>query len=107
MYVFAVEYSNTSNDQLFGKFDVSIKNKGAKISLQYRKLAMTQFYAKVSDLEDLPKQMSNPFSGYSSMLQHLLFDDVASSYDGTSSTKDFIINSISLEVLTRGSKIGR
>ena len=73
---------------------MSIKNKGGKISLQNRKLAMTQFLAKVSDLEDLPKQMSNLFSGNSSRLQHLLFDDVASSYDGTSSAKDFIINSI-------------
>ena len=91
---FSVDYKNTSNDQLFEKIDVSIKNKGAKISLQNRKLAMTQFLAKVSDLEDLPKQMSNLFSGNSSRLQHLLFDDVASSYDGTSSAKDFIINSI-------------
>jgi hypothetical protein len=49
---------------------------------------------KVSDLEDLPKQMSNLFSGNSSRLQHLLFNDVASSFDGTSSAKDFIINSI-------------
>jgi hypothetical protein len=76
------------------KIYVSIKNKGAKISIQNRKLAMTQFLARVTDLEDLPKQMSNLFSGNSSRLQHLLFDDVASSYDGTSSAKDFIINSI-------------
>ena len=55
---------------------------------------MTQFLEIVSELEDLPKQMSNLFSGYSPRLQHLLFDDVASSYDGTSSAKDFIINSI-------------
>jgi hypothetical protein len=91
---FLVENINTSNDQLFEKIDVSIKNKGAKISIQNRKLAMTQFLARVTDLEDLPKQMSNLFSGNSSRLQHLLFDDVASSYDGTSSAKDFIINSI-------------
>ena len=52
---FPVEYNNNSNDQLFEKIDVSIKNKGAKITLQNRKLAMTQFLAKVSDLEDLPK----------------------------------------------------
>ena len=74
--------------------DVSIKNKGAKISLQNRKLAMTQFLEIVSELEDLPKQMSNLFSGYSPRLQHLLFDDVASIFDGASSAKDFIINSM-------------
>ena len=91
---FPVDYKNTSNDQLFEKIDVSIKNKGAKISLQNRKLAMTQFIAKVSDLEDLPKQMSQLFFGNTSRLQHLLFDDVASSFDGTSSAKDFIINTI-------------
>ena len=83
-----------SNAQLFEKIDVSIKNKGAKISLQNRKLDMTQFLARVGGLEDLPKQMSNLFSGNSSrLIQHLLFDDVASSFDGTRSAKDFIINS--------------
>jgi len=81
---FTVDYNNTSNDQLFEKNDVSIKNKGAKISLQNRKLAMTQFLAKVSDLEDLPKQMSNLFSDNSSRLQFFY----------TSSAKDFIIRSI-------------
>jgi hypothetical protein len=34
------------------------------------------------------------FSGNSSRLQYLLFDDVASSFDGTSSTKEFVISSI-------------
>jgi hypothetical protein len=38
--------------------------------------------------------MFSIFSGNSSRLQHLLFDDVASSFDETSSPKDFIINSI-------------
>jgi len=91
---FPVNYNNTSNVQLFENFDVYLKNNGAKISLPNRKLAMTQFLSRVSDLEDLPKQMSSLFSGISSRLQHLLFDDVASSFDGTSSAKDFIINSI-------------
>ena len=59
--LFPVECTNISNDQLFEKFDVSIKNKGAKISIRNRKLAMTQFLARVHDLEDLPKQMSNLF----------------------------------------------
>jgi hypothetical protein len=91
---FPVDYNNTSNDDLFEKNHVSIKKKGAKISLQNRKLAMSQFLARVSDLGDLPRQMSNLFSGNSSRLQHLLFDDVASSFDGTSPAKDFIINSM-------------
>jgi hypothetical protein len=55
---------------------------------------MTQFLSRVSDLEDLPKQMSSLFSGNSSRLKHLLSGDVASSFDRTSSAKDFIINSI-------------
>jgi len=55
---------------------------------------MTQFLSRFSDLEDLPKQMSSLFSGNSSRLQHLLSGDVASSFDRTSSAKDFIINSI-------------
>jgi hypothetical protein len=83
---------------LFEKLDVSIKHNGGKISLPNKKLAMTQFISRVSDLEDLPRQMSSLFSGNSARLQHLLFDDVASSFDGTSSAKDFIINSISLKV---------
>ena len=92
--LFAVDYKNSSNEQLFENFDISIKNNGAKISLPNRKLAMTQFLSRVSDLEDLPKQMSSVFSGDSSRLQHFLFADVASSFYGTSFAKDFIINSI-------------
>ena len=92
--LFAVDYKNSSKEQLFEKFDISIKNNGAKISLPNRKLAMTQSLSRVSDLEDLLKQMSSLFSGNSSRLQHLLFDDVASNIDGISYAKDFIINSI-------------
>jgi len=55
---------------------------------------MTQFLSRVSDLGNLPKQMSSLFSGNSSRLQHLLFDDLASSFAGTSFAKDFIINYI-------------
>jgi len=92
---------------LFEKLDTSIKTNGAKISLPNTKLAMTQFLLRCIDLEDLPKQMSSLFSGILSKLQSLLFDDVASSIDGTSSAKDFIINSIKSKMLTRGSKIDR
>ena len=102
---FPVDYNNTSNDKLLEKFDASIKNKGANISLQNRKLDMTQFLARVSDLEDLPKQMSNLFFGNSSRLQHLLFDDFPSSFDGTSSAKDFIINSIKSIVNSRAREL--
>jgi hypothetical protein len=49
----------------------------------------------VSDLKDLPRQISSLFSGNSSRFQHLLFNDVASNFDGISSKKDFIINFIS------------
>jgi hypothetical protein len=94
---FPVDYNITSNDQLFEKSDVSIKMKDAKITLKNRKLAMTQFLSRLSDLEDLPKKMSSLFSGNSSRLQHLLFDDVASSFDETISAKDFIIKSIKSE----------
>ncbi len=38
--------------------------------------------------------MSSLFSGNSSKRQHLLFDDVGSRFDETSSTKYFLINSI-------------
>ena len=92
---------------MFEKLDTSIKTNGAKISLPNTKLAMTQFLLRCIDLEDLPKQMSSLFSGILSKLQSLLFDDVASSIDGTSSAKDFIINSIKSKMLTRGSKIDR
>ena len=55
---------------------------------------MNQFNARVLNLEDLPKQMSRLFSGNSPRLQHKLFDDVTEKYDGTASSKDFILNSI-------------
>ena len=92
--LFTVDFKNTSKDQLFEKNDISIKNNGDKIPLPNRKLALTQFLSRVSNIEDIPKQMSSLFSDNSSRLQHLLFDDVASSFDGTSSAKDFIIISI-------------
>ena len=90
-----MDYKNTSKQQLFEKNDISIKNNGAKIPLPNRKLALAQLLSlRVSDLEDLPKQMSSLFSGNSSKRRHLLFDDVASSFDETSFPTYFIINSI-------------
>jgi hypothetical protein len=79
---------------LFKEFDISIKNNGAKISLPKTKLALTQFLLRVSDLEDLTKQMSSLYFSNSSRLQLLLVDDVASSFDGTSSAKDSIFSYI-------------
>ena len=57
---------------------------------------MTQFNARVLNLEDLPKQMSRLFSGNSSRLQHKFFDDITDQHDGTMSAKDFILNSMKL-----------
>ena len=88
--LFAVNYKNKSKEQLLKKFDISIKNSGAKIPLPDIKLALTQFLSRVSDLEDLAKRMSSLFSGNSSRLQHLFFDDVALSFDGTSSAKGMV-----------------
>jgi hypothetical protein len=89
-----VDYRSINKEQRFEKLDISIKNKGAKIALQNRKQALTKLFLRVIDLEDLPGQMSSLFSGNSSRLQHLSFDDVARKFDGTSSAKDFIINFI-------------
>jgi hypothetical protein len=49
---------------------------------------------RVSGLEDLPRQLPSLFSGNSLRLRHLLFDDVASNFDGKSPAKDLIINFI-------------
>jgi hypothetical protein len=57
-----VDYKNTSKQELFEKNDISIKNNGAKIPLPNRKLGLTELLSlRVSDLEDLPKQMSSLF----------------------------------------------
>jgi hypothetical protein len=98
---FPVDYNITSTEQLFENFDVSIRNNGAMISLPNRKLAMMQFLSRVSDIEDLLKQMSSLFSGNSPRLPHLLCDDVASSFDGTNSAKDFISNSIKSKIIDK------
>ena len=80
--------------EMLENVDISIKNKGTKIPKERRTAAIIQFFSRVVNLEDFPKQMSSLFSGNSSRLQHKLFDDLTQNYDGTVSAKDFILNSI-------------
>ncbi len=73
---------------------ISIKNMGTKIPKDKRTATLMQFISRVDNLEDFPKQMSSLFSGNSSRLQHKLFHNLTHNYDGTVSSKDFILNSI-------------
>jgi hypothetical protein len=57
-----VDFKKISKQQLFENMYMSNKNNGANILLANRELALTQIISRVSDLEDLPMQMSSLFS---------------------------------------------
>ena len=91
MFLFTDDYNNnefndatiseSKMDALFLKHDMSTKNKGAKIPLSERKNVMRKFFSKMYNLEDIPKQAAQLFSGNSSRLKHVLFNDLTSTFD--------------------------
>ena len=54
-----------SRSEMLENVDISIKNKGTKIPKERRTATFIQFFSRVVNLEDFPKQMSSLFSGNS------------------------------------------
>jgi hypothetical protein len=90
---------------MLDKIDISIKNKGAKIPIKNRKIALTQFISRVDNLEDLPKQMSRQCFGNPLRRQHKLFDDNTAKYDGTVSAKNFILKTMTVTSVDKKKRI--